>query len=398
MSVEEQLVFVREQVEQEKAGKRKLFHSLVKVASELRRVRDESEPLLEQRDYADKNWYDGGIWRAPTVLPGVFAQSFRTSRLRESFSLKDLFFGLTIVTAYTRVGVAISKEGFVDVNSLLYFAVFWSVSGKEASYSTRFDTTDLSAQAVTLVTCFAVLFASLSVQQPINSIDGTRVMVMAAFVAALHILLYARVLVAEHWSGDGGDDNDADKDEDNNSHTRKYRTATSFGSTEVLAEIKKEYRPKVRTFSIFSLGMCLCELLVWIVGIFAVPSDWPHRWIIFLGGILLAFRVPRSFLPSDFHGMWLLLLLRRVCVPVLCLLCDPHISLFGSMFHVSFSNSFLLQTRCVIHSASGILTPEYHCGGKRILYLPNTTVRELLLYWSGMSHAILHKTLVRGRF
>ncbi|KAL7581512.1 hypothetical protein ACA910_022081 [Epithemia clementina (nom. ined.)] len=305
MSVEEQLSIVKEQVQQEKAGKRKLFLSLVKLANELRRVRDESVPLLEQREYAERNWYDGGIWRAPAVLPGVYAQTFRASRLRQAISLADLFFGLTIVTAFTRVGVAISTEGFVDINSLLYFAVFWTVSGKEARYSTRFDTTDLSAQAVTLVTCFAVLFASLSVQQPINSVDGTRVMVMAAFVSGLHILLYVRVLVTERWR-------EGDNEGDTSTDGKNINTDKDQGQLENDSENKETgdenmtvqptLRDNVRSYAILNIFMGVCELLVWVVGVVVFPEEWPDRWLLFLGGIVFAFRIPMVFLPSDFYA------------------------------------------------------------------------------------------------
>jgi hypothetical protein len=121
MTTEELLVFQKDQIAQEKAGKRKLFHSLVKLANELRRTRNESTPLVELSQYAERNWYEGGLWRAPALLPGVSNHTQRITRLREDISLTDLFFSLVIVTAFTRVGVAMTKETFVDVSSLLYF-------------------------------------------------------------------------------------------------------------------------------------------------------------------------------------------------------------------------------------------------------------------------------------
>ena len=45
--LENELKQVQEQLSQEKAGKRKLFHSLVKLANELRRTRNEAMPALE---------------------------------------------------------------------------------------------------------------------------------------------------------------------------------------------------------------------------------------------------------------------------------------------------------------------------------------------------------------
>jgi len=291
LPIEDQLALAKDQVKKEKAGKRKLFHSLVKLANELRRTRDESIPLLEQRNYADKMWYDGGIWRAPELLPGVYNRSFYTTRLREPISLTDLFFGLTIVTAFTRVGVAISKMGFVDINSLLYFGVFWSVWGKETSYGTRFDTSDLSAQAVTLVTCFAVLFASLSVQTPINSVDGGRVMFMAAFVAALHLLLHIRVVVTSREMEDDEvlqQQQQSNKDDDNGQKTE--------------ADPMVQLQSNIAAYGTFNAVMCFLELVVWLVGAVVFPTDWPYRWILFLLGILLALRVPRALLATDFHA------------------------------------------------------------------------------------------------
>jgi hypothetical protein len=271
MTTEEQLLKAKEQISEEKAGKRKLFHSLVKLANELRRTRTESVPLVEMQKYADKNWYEGGMWRAPAILPGVSNTLQRTARIREAISLSDLFFNLVIVTAFTRVGVAISQQSSSallsddSISSLLYFAVFWNVWSKEASYSTRFDTTDLSAVVETLFTCFAVLFASLSVQAPINTTDGTRIMMMAAFVAGLHCYLHIRVAV------------------------------TNRGSENPLTQY-------VLAYALLNVLMTLAETVVWCVGIFYFDADWEYRWALFLGGILLSLRVPRAFLANDFHG------------------------------------------------------------------------------------------------
>ena len=51
---------LEEQVAIEKAGKRKLFHSLVKMAEELRCMQKSVKPLLYyQQQYLALNWYDG---------------------------------------------------------------------------------------------------------------------------------------------------------------------------------------------------------------------------------------------------------------------------------------------------------------------------------------------------
>jgi hypothetical protein len=325
LTLEEELRQVKDQIAVEKAGKRKLFHSLVKLANELRRAKSESVPLLEQAKYADKNWYEGGMWRAPELLPGVavLAQEQQTGsrssiggtltpaismlpvqkkgaaspmRMRPAISLSDLFFNLVIVTAFTRVGVAISQQSAQqhallsddNISSLLYFAVFWNVWSKEASYSTRFDTTDLSATAETLITCFGVLFGSLSVHAPINSTDGTRIMMMAAFVAGLHCFLHIRVAVSASTGTGASVSSTA-------STANRINTSTSL---QQLALAKT-----VLAYALFNVVMTFLELVTWCIGIFVLGQDFKYRWAIFLTGIVLSLRVPRAFMANDFHGM-----------------------------------------------------------------------------------------------
>lgn len=263
---EKELVKAKEQVAQEKAAKRKLYSSLVKLANELKKTRSEIVPLQAEADYNAQSWYEGGMWRRPEVLPGVSSSPAKRIQFRQAIGLSDLFFNLVTVTAFTRVGMAVSEHNGLEVASLLYFGVFWMIWSKETSYSTRFDTTDLSAQLVTLLTCFALLFGSLSTTSPINSEDGTRIMMVAGFVAFLHFLLHVRVAL---W----------------------YRNA--FPDT---------IESYVRSFAIMTMILTLLETIVWVVGIFVLPVDFPYRWAIFLAGILLSMRIPRSFLSNDFHG------------------------------------------------------------------------------------------------
>jgi hypothetical protein len=352
LSLEEQLQQVKEQIAVEKAGKRKLFHSLVKLANELRRTKSESVPLLEQAKYADKNWYEGGMWRAPELLPGVavLAQeqqqqqqqtvvsrrsmggtvtstqqhtpagggggvggistmmlpqpkkgAVQPMRMRPAISLSDLFFNLVIVTAFTRVGVAISQQSVMQhallsddsISSLLYFAVFWNVWSKEASYSTRFDTTDLSATVETLVTCFGVLFASLSVQAPVNSTDGTRIMMMAAFVAGLHCFLHIRVAV----SANAGTSSSSSSAAAANANSTETSPSSSTSSLQQSALAKT-----VMAYALFNVVMTSLEMITWCIGIFVLGEDFKYRWAIFLTGIVLSLRVPRAFMANDFHG------------------------------------------------------------------------------------------------
>lgn len=304
MTLDEQLAYLKTQIQEEKAGKRKLFHSLVKLANELRRLRTESMPIMEQQEYADRNWYEGGMWRAPQVLPGIASQhgptlrTVATSSARQAISLSDLFFNLVIVTAFTRVGVAISQSYFIDASRLLYFAVFWHVWSKETAYSTRFDTTDLSAQMVTLVSCFAVLFACLSVQAAIDTVDGTRVMIMAAFVAALHCWLHVRVVVTmskEEETSNTAAGTMGLSDPSTVSTTPATSTATASPLTR-----------EIRHYCVFNIIMNLLETVVWLLGIFVFSPTSPYRWLVFVAGVLLALRVPRAFLANDFHGAYIM--------------------------------------------------------------------------------------------
>lgn len=266
------IAYYKAQVKNEKAGKRKLFHSLVKLAEELKKLRNESKTLQDQAEYANQNWYEGGIWRAPQLLPGIDQERTgnmlpdQRSRVRQAVSLSDLFFNLVIVTAFTRVGIAMTNSGRVSGESVLYFAVFWTIWSKEASYSTRFDTTDLSAKMITLLNCFAVLFASLSVSSGIQTEGANRIMYMSAFCSMLHFVLMARVF---NW----------------------YKSAEP-----------NTLDHHVQTYALFNSVMNLVESATWIFGMIFTPSD--KKWIIFTVGVLLGLRIPRAFLANDFHGAY----------------------------------------------------------------------------------------------
>jgi hypothetical protein len=275
---ERELAEAREQIVTEKAAKRKLYSSLVKLANELKKTRSDFVPLQAQADYAAQSWYQGGMWRRPEVLPGV-EQHQERQMFRQAIGLSDLFFNLVTVTAFTRVGMAVSQDNGLTTSSLLYFAVFWMIWSKETSYSTRFDTTDLSAQLVTLFTCFALLFGSLSTTSPINSEDGTRVMMVAAFCAILHFFLHIRVAL---W----------------------YRDA-----------IPDTIDAHVSSFAFYNIVMTLLETITWVVGIVA-GSQSEYRWVVFLVGILLSMRAPRSFMSNDFHGTF-----RIMCIAFIGILC-----------------------------------------------------------------------------
>ena len=211
----------------EKERKQKLYKGLVKLASELKDTKAENEQLKALRRQEDKSWYEGGMWRAPELLPGIATTNATSpdeekhyhvygsgtngtissdrrrnknytvyfpqqSLKKEAVSLSDLFFDLVIVTAFTRVGLAIQDKGKMEIPQFCYFCIFWLIWGKEASFSTRFDTTDLSCQMETLFTCFAVLFGSLGSKSDFDSNECTSVMIVAFFVALLHFMLHLR--------------------------------------------------------------------------------------------------------------------------------------------------------------------------------------------------------------
>lgn len=274
--LKEKLTKTRDDLQLEKQMKHRLYKGLVKLASELKDARTECKELIQQRETEDKNWYEGGMWRGPELLPGIRAvarkrmvtgqKSVPDKRGKDAVSLSDLFFDLVIVTAFTRVGVAIQDRGALDGPSLAYFCMFWLIWGKEASFSTRFDTTDLSSQVETLLTCFAVLFGSLSSTAMFDSGDATRMMVVAAFVSLLHFFLHLRVWF---W----------------------------FREISPLSEMIC-----VKNYAAYIMILTAMEFLTWTVGIFAFSATSSWRGYVFLVAILLGFRLPRTFLPNDFHA------------------------------------------------------------------------------------------------
>lgn len=267
---------LKEKLQMEKQMKHKLYKGLVKLASELKDSKTELKELKVQQEDHDKTWYEGGMWRGPELLPGIRATArlrmrggahkITGPRTKNAVSLSDLFFDLVIVTGFTRVGVAIQDRGEIDAASFAYFCIFWLIWGKEASFSTRFDTTDLSCQIETLLVCSAVLFGSLSSTAPIESGDGTRMMWVAMFVAFLHFLLHLRVW---YW----------------------------FREVSVFSEMIS-----VKNYAIYVMILTVLECISWLVGIFAFEETSVWRKYVFFFSLLVSFRLPRTFLPNDFHG------------------------------------------------------------------------------------------------
>lgn len=179
-------------------------------------------------------------------------------------SLSELFLDLVTVAAFTRCGSAIQDHGKVDLPVLAYFAVFWQIWSKEASYSTRFDTSDISSHLETLLACFSLLAGSLSAFSDFNSAGSNRIMGVAGFVALMHMMLHIRVWF---WFKDGGEVNTVNW--------------------------------SVKRYAVFTTIMNLFEATCWGVGL-SLPLESKWRGWVFLFGILLSMRLPRGFMPNDF--------------------------------------------------------------------------------------------------
>jgi len=59
-----------------------------------------------------------------------------------------------------------------------------------------------------------------------------------------------------------------------------------------------------RKYAMFTAYSSFFEFLVWSFGIYYFQNDLdnPYRWVVFLVGILVSIRIPKSFLPNDFHA------------------------------------------------------------------------------------------------
>jgi hypothetical protein len=93
-------------------------------------------------------------------------------------------------------------------------------------------------------------------------------MMVAAFVSILHFLLHVRVF---YW----------------------FRNA-----------MPDSVQENARKYAVFVTTTNFLESIVWLIGIFVVPLDNRYRWIVFVLGILLGFKVPKAYLSNDFHGMY----------------------------------------------------------------------------------------------
>lgn len=291
---EDEVAQLKVSLQREKAAKRKMYSYLVKIAEELKSLRNESEQLINAAEYARKAWYEGGMWRGPNVLPGAGQHAVRSNYgsssennsdegdteaaatlmglngpslvPRSPVSLSDLFLDLVTITAFSRIGNAIQDRGTIDLPILAYFAIFWQVWSKEASYSTRFDTTDISSHLETLLACFALLGGSLSAYSDFYSAGCTRIMGMAMLVSMLHVLLHLRVW---YWFNEGGP--------------------------------PESVNYSVKRYAVFITIANSLESVTWGIGcLLPQDSEW-RPWVILIG-IILNLRLPRGFMPNDFHA------------------------------------------------------------------------------------------------
>ncbi len=176
------------------------------------------------------------------------------------------------MTSFSRVGAAIQDRGTIDLPILAYFAVFWMIWKKEESYSTRFDTTDISSHLTTLSVCFALLGGSLSAYSTFDSGGCIRIMGMAMFAALLHVVLHVRVWI---WF----------KDADMST------TGDAAGSVGI----------SVKRYAVFNTVMNILETFTWGVGMCLPNGSGWRKWI-FLFGVVLNMRIPGMIMPNDFHG------------------------------------------------------------------------------------------------
>lgn len=255
----------RKLLSDERNSKHQLYNSLVKLAVELKRMRAESMPLMNAADYAKQTWYEGGLWRAPKALPSV-GQERQNALLRQPLGLTDLFVTVVVVIALTRIERAIVEIGWPTVDTLLYFVLFWTIWIKDLNYKTRFDSTDLSIQAVNILTAMAVLYGSLSVTSPLRSADGTRLMQVGGFVALLHLIVHFRLWLCH--------------------------IQAKAGTVERSA----------RNYALFRVILTFLETVAWAVGIFVLPQDFSYRWIVFVVAFGLSPMLPGIFLGNDFNG------------------------------------------------------------------------------------------------
>ena len=280
--MKDKLQKTKRELHEEKLIKRKLYLALTKVADQLKAVQAENK-LLQSGNKYHQHLSTSGL-RGVNLLPSIKYHIDQTQRAnestrknlpvdsfnREAISLSDLFFDAVIVIAFTTVGKNFHTPettsnplySNVDVYSFTCFLIFWFIWAKDTSYKTRFGPDPLS-QMMTVITCFAVVFGSLSITQTptFDSASSLSIMVMAAFVSLVHMFLNLRVWF---W----------------------------FKNTEISA---------VKQYAKWNTIMNCCEFINWSIGIY---NNFCHG-VIFACGILFSVRFPWMMMENDFHGEYI---------------------------------------------------------------------------------------------
>ena len=154
---------------------------------------------------------------------------------------------------------------------------------------------------------------------------------MAMFVAFLHGMLHARVW---YWfnsnSATNGDEEGGD----------------------CVAEEEAEVRNSVKRYAIFTTAMNTLEMINWGVGM-TLPLDSTMRGWIFLFGIVLNLRLPRSFMPNDFHGKLQILFRVMICDTSATHAYTEHTVAWSTQLHAQsgeYYSSYYLGSICKVSS------------------------------------------------
>lgn len=257
---------IQTQLSQEKSGKRKIFHSLVKVANELRRTRTTTQPILNVHAQHTNNWYSSGlIVSTPKLLPGVHLTNSSSTSSSSTAALGynamqtlPIFFYIVMVSSLC--------HNNNNTNTITNYCILYNILFKEIHYSTRFDTSDIVGQVVLLVLTMAGGLLSYF------SIFG------AAVCAVLVLLLLQIRTVLTFYHG---------------------------GSEDALTQ-------QIVKYASVEIVLLLLEGGVWMYKLLSESSKCPP-YVTFIG-ILLGWRLPAAILSHDF------LQYQNACKAIYCLL------------------------------------------------------------------------------
>ena len=93
-------------------------------------------------------WYKGGLWQKPRLIPSDTSKSVTTT---------ELFFDLIYATAIARLGDFLRGDELNLISYCLYFLTIWFFWQTSTEYSTRFNTDDLFNKLFVLLYIFGVI-------------------------------------------------------------------------------------------------------------------------------------------------------------------------------------------------------------------------------------------------